>query len=525
MNKLRAVLARRWPIIVATTVLGLVIGAFSGALASSDVVPMYTVAQTLVANRNSSGYGVPLPQDVLRVTRGEVPTMAAEALGRPDDATSLAKRIEATFDDKSSSIRIASTSEDPKEAEALVVAFTDAFMNMASATAQSDLRQQLSDNETDLAGATDALAAFDERNPSIAQLSGFNPSQLGEIEAALLQQRSELVSNIEQSESQIRDLERQLERSAPYESLGLEPPSLAAGGLLAVPASAPVRAALLGMIGLLLGGVITLTIERTNPRIDIRDELADLVALPILAEVGYLPPTKQPIDGDGRVHLEGPWAEQYRAIRSAVLFAQATARDAGKQEPAVFLVTSPAPAEGKSTTSALLAQALVETGTLTVVVGGDFRKPTLSQLLGIQSTASLHDLARMDEDRLSIDEVVIQSPHQPNLYVAAAGPPTRETASLLGAARDVCTEASRRGATVIVDSSPLKVANDTTDLLPVVDYVIMAVRAGQTTQRGLLESLDTINRHDRPVLGVVFVASRTAGNQQAYYYDYYGSGS
>lgn len=523
MNKLRAVLTRRWPIIVVTTVVGLIVGAISGAMASNEAVPMYTVAQTLVANRNSSGYGVPLPQDVLRVTRGDVPPAAAEALGRPDEAASLARRIEATFDDKSSSIRIASTDEDPQEAKALVVAFTDAFMEMASASAQSDLKQQLSDNRTDLDSANASLATFDQRNPGIALLAGFNPSQLDEITSALLQQRTEILSTIEQYESQIRDLERQLERSAPYESLGIEPPALATTGLLAVPASPPVRAVLLGLIGLLLGGVVTLIIERTNPRIDTRDELAELVALPILAEVGYLPPSSRPIDDNGKMRLEGPWAEQFRAVRSAVLFAQAAAREADQPEPAVFLVTSPAPGEGKSTTSALLAQALVETGILTVVVGGDFRKPTVDRKLGIPSGSSLHDMTLMSDERLTIDQVVRQSPHEPNLYVATSGPPTRETAGLLGAAREVAAEAARRGATVIIDSSPLKVANDTTDLLPVVDYVIVAVRSGQTAQRGLLESLDTIDRHNRRVLGIVFVASKTVGNQKAYYYDYYRS--
>lgn len=64
-----------------------------------------------------------------------------------------------------------------------------------------------------------------------------------------------------------------------------------------------------------------------------------------------------------------------------------------------------APGEGKSTTSALVSKALAEVGVPTLVVGGDFRKPEVHRLLGATSAQSLQDVARLEADRSTIDEI------------------------------------------------------------------------------------------------------------------------
>ncbi len=92
---------------------------------------------------------------------------------------------------------------------------------------------------------------------------------------------------------------------------------------------------------------------------------------------------------------------------------------------------------------------------------------------------------------------------------------------MIEAAKEVATIGREEGATVLFDSSPIQAANDVVDLLPVVDYVILVVRAGRTTESSLLEVVDTIQRMDTKILGIVFIGTRTSGRRQSYYYDYY----
>ena len=323
-------------------------------------------------------------------------------------------------------------------------------------------------------------------------------------------------------------------RNLPYDTLGPETPRPAQSGLIDVPASKTARATLLGFLGLLLGSGLVMLIERLNRRIDTRDELVEITDIPILAEIGYVPERRRAVDASGQVSLSGVWAEPYRRVRSAIQFVQANGGTMGpanseesndsahRRTPSVFLVTSTSPAEGKSTTASLVALALAEVAVPTVLIGGDFRKPQIDRLVGAKRSPSLQDLATLAIERPTVDEVVQTTQHE-NLYVATAGDATREVTGLVEAAKQVCHEAVARGGTVIIDSSPLQAANDTLDLLPAVDYVIIVVRVGRSGEGDLLDTISTLRRMDSRLLGIVLIGT-PAGRKQEYYYDYYSHG-
>jgi Mrp family chromosome partitioning ATPase len=143
----------------------------------------------------------------------------------------------------------------------------------------------------------------------------------------------------------------------------------------------------------------------------------------------------------------------------------------------------------------------------------------VDRLLGVGASPSLLDLARAGQDA-AVDQVV-HSTANPNIWVAPSGPPTREVVSLVDAAKRLCVETRRRGGTVVLDSSPLRAASDTLELLPVVDHVIMVVRSGRTTEAGLRQAVEALRRLDADILGVVLVGAPGVGREQAYYDDYY----
>lgn len=497
------------------TFVGLTAGAISSRVAASEQVKqLYTASQVVVANRDFNATAF-LPQDALKVTRGPVPVRASEILGTPNEAEKLATLIVTTVDTESGSLSIASNDTDPSRASKRVDAFVQAFLEITNANLQADARRDLANAQSDLDAARADLGAFDAAHPELASGTAIPTDARMQL---LIGDRREIESRVDQAARDVRDRETVLEKQVPYSSLGPEAYRAAATGLLSVPTSLPARMGLIGLLGLLLGGLVVTVVERVSRRIDTRDELVDVVDLPILAEIGFIPEKRRHTDARGALQLEGVWSEPYRRIRSAVQFVQTLDGVAGAGQ--IFLVTSTSPGEGKSTSSALIARALAEVGTPTVVVGGDFRKPEVDNLLGVPRVPSLQDLARLDMERATIDDVVQQT-SQDNLYVAAAGPATREVAGLIDAAKEVSLEATRRGATVIIDSSPIQAANDTVDLLPVADFVILVVRAGRTTEASMLDAIDTLRRMNSTILGVVLIGTRSAGRQQSYYYDYY----
>lgn len=540
MTKLRAVVMRRWPILLATLVLGVIAGALSADIGVERPVTIYQADQVVVANR-VAGNPASVPQDALKVVRGEVPRRAAEILGRPrTDSTQLAREVLVSPKPESNSITIRVTDADPERASEVVQAFAQAFVEVINSDLRSEDTQQLERIQQRVAAATADLEAFDAQYGFLTR----SDVELPKTPAvdSLLAERSRLVNAQTQAQTELNQFELSVTRREPYSSLGPERPKVADAQLIEVPDSPLFRAGLLGGIGLLLGVGLVLVIERVNQRIDTREELAELISVPIVAEIGRIPARQRHRDGT-KVSLDGVWSEHYRRVRSAIQFVQADAEarasvgtgitiDSGASAviaghrtttgsvPRVFLFASALPGEGKSTSVALTALALAETGADTLVVNADFRRPKVESYLGTRHSPSLADRAELSIDRPDVEDVVVPTEF-PHLYMAASGPPTLEVGGRLTAARELAAEAAASGGTVLIDSSPLRVSNDPIDLLSAVDEVILVVRAGRTTVKSIEDTMELLAMHHAPVLGVILIGTLATREMYAYYQSYY----
>jgi capsular exopolysaccharide synthesis family protein len=514
MTKLRAVVRRRWLLLVVGVALGVLAGALSSMIApEDDAAARYSVSQLIVANGDAPQPGG-VEQDALRVTRGEVARLAAESLGIADPAEAAA-RVSAEADTDTGSIEVSSTSTDVNEATARVEAFVDAFLGVVNGSLVAEQERRFAELQAQLDQATARLAEFDVANPATSLL-GPAANQV------LVSERATLQQNVESAEQQLRNERLNARQSLPYSTLGPDAPEEVENDLLPVPTGLPFRAALLGLVGLALGTAVVLGVERLVPRIDTRDELVAAIDLPVLAEVGYFRHRKIPRASDQTLRLEGAWAEPYRRIRSAVQFVQSTR--APDRPAQVFMFTSPSPSEGKSTTTAVTALALAEAGQRTLVVGGDFRKPSVHSLLGVSAAPGIREHARLDIDRPSIEQIVHSTNHE-DLYVAPSGVPGKEVAGMAEATRELIHEAVAQGATVVVDTSPVEVANDAIDLLPAVDEVILVVRSGRTSRRALLHTVEQLRLHGADIMGTVLIGTPGLAKQQYYYEGYYAATS
>jgi Mrp family chromosome partitioning ATPase len=521
--KVRAILGRRWLILVIATLLGMAAGLVSTLFTSKDTRVLY-IAEQVVAFNPTSNQASNLAQDALKVTRGEVPDAAATKLGRPGDGQALAGKVEAKSNEVDRTIKITSTMANPDEAKRMVDVFGSSFLEVINADLLKDQERQLSELQKQVDITAGALRDFDTANP-VAQ----DPASALSTDArvkGLAEQRAQFVNALNDAQGALTKRRLETRQSLPYSALGAPTVKPAESGLLNIPASKVMRGSLLGLVGLLLGVGLVMVIERTRQRIDTREELVEAIKLPVLAEIGKLPRSKRAKRGDP-LELEGQWAEPYRRVRAAIQFVQLHPEtpEIGVTvvPPRVFLVTSAHPGEGKSTTCALTALALAEIAMPTVVVGGDFRRPQVESYLAARRSPSLQDHAAMSPERASVDEVVMPA-SVPNLWVAASGKPTREVSNLVPPTLDLIRECARRGATVIVDSPPLQAANDTVDMLPVVDQVILVVRSGEATAAGLKDSVGLLEQHDAKVLGIVLVGTPGVGKLQSYYESYYLSG-
>jgi Mrp family chromosome partitioning ATPase len=545
MIKVRAVLRRRWPILVVTALLGVLAGLVSSFLGPDGQTTRYQAEQVLVANP-VSGNPASVAQDALKVTRGEVPQVAAELLDEPERRTELTRKVDVTPDEDSASITLRAVDDEPEFASDVVQAFSAAFLQVVNAELRSDDTRQLEQLGALVDEAAAELEGFDEANASV--LRPDLPVQQTPALDALLAERRRLAEAVSTAEQRLITFQLEATQREPYTTLGPEMPRLADAQLLAIPNSPLFRAGLLGLVGLLLGAALVAAIERINRRVDTRDELTELINVPILAEIGHVPAKRRPVDEHGRVRLDGMWSEQYRRVRAAIQFVQAEAAARAAQGgrtvdpldahgttahhpgavisshnsgriPKVFLFASALPSEGKSTSTSLSAIALAESGEETVVINADFRRPTIEKYLGVGISPSIADLADPLQ-RLSIDEVV-QPTGMDHLWIAAAGPPTLDVKARLQATRELASEAANRGATVLIDSSPLRITNDPIDLMSVVDEVILVVRAGEATVKSLEDTFQTLDMHHAPVLGVIFVGTMASRETSAYYDSYF----
>lgn len=540
MTKLKAILRRRWPILAVALVLGILFGYLSTAVGPERDVTYFQADQVILANR-IAGNPANVAQDALKVTRGRVPVVAAEKLGEPDQAAALARDVEVKDDVDSNSISLRVYDTDPDRASEVVQAFASAYIEVVNAELRSEDTRQLEQLTDRLAIADQDLALFDEQNGWVVR-PDIAPPNTPTVDA-LIAERQRLFVRATDARNRLEQAQLETSQREPYTTLGPEKPRVSESQMIEVPDSPVFRMGLLGLIGLMLGVALVLIVERINQRVDTREELASLVAVPIIAEIGRVPARRRPGHTDGRIKLDGIWSEHYRRVRSAIQFVQA---DAAAQEdvrrsspgaggavisghraqsgaiPRIFLFASALPGEGKSTSTALTAMALAETGDNTLVINADFRRPMVEKYLGAKSSPSLADRAELDVNRIDIEDVV-QPTDESHLWVAASGPPTTEVGGRLVAAKELAAEAASQGATVLIDSSPLRVSNEPIDLLSAVDEVILVVRAGRTTVKSLEDTMELLEMHHAPVLGIVLIGTLSTREMYAYYQSYYYS--
>jgi capsular exopolysaccharide synthesis family protein len=201
---------------------------------------------------------------------------------------------------------------------------------------------------------------------------------------------------------------------------------------------------------------------------------------------------------DGRLVATGAAksaaAEQYRALRTRILHG-----DTGMPVN-VVLITSPSEGDGKTLTVANLGLTMAQEFQRRVcVVDANMRQPQLHRLFGLADSPGLSDVLL---GRTTLAEACV-SLEDHRITVLASGPVPIYPAELLGSIimRRTLEQLRTRFDAVIVDAPAALPLADVGILTPIVDSVVVVVRAGITPKPAIHDTMSALD--PGKLLGIV----------------------
>ena len=515
MNSIRPLdaLRRFWWIVLIFTILGAVVAGAPSPEKAADSVTRWNAAHTLLVSNTSDGgvYSDPqaFNQLTLFATTGRVPERAAESLDFGGSPAALASQVVVTSDSQTGALQISTTQETEEDA----VAIANAFAN--------ELSSYLAERQDEL--AQDRIAS------TLARLDELE-AQINEVEATVLTPSNDPDgAPIEDpvARAQLDALSRQYSVAfEQYNTLNAEQGQLVLTTLeeaQGVPIqekglSAPRSRVSRGVLGALVGGAIgfgiALLLARADRRIRTTDQLSELLGVEINTAIPAVRhhKTDQLAVRPGQY---GPLSDSYRTLRSMIAFLDAGREHDGKA--AVTLVVSPGSGDGKTSVSANLAAAFVESGSKTVAVNTDFRRPTLSARLGVDDPQPTGlDLRAIQSAPL---ELILAAAGDPGLAVldlsgmrgVAPGDLARVTAGIIPRMSDAADA-------IVIDTSPVGATAEVLEFVPLADIIVMVVRLGHTTAASARRTADTIRALSTGSLLMVVVGGETGEADKYYFY-------
>ncbi len=263
--------------------------------------------------------------------------------------------------------------------------------------------------------------------------------------------------------------------------------------------------------GAVAGIVILLLLDRIDDRMASLGEFEHQFSENVL---GQIPKEKtrekitllQP--GDPR-HI---FAESFRNIRSSLFFLPCDG-----PRPKTLLVTSAVPGEGKSMVSANLAITIALSGVRTLLIDADLRRGAIREAFGISSKLGLADVLKQE---VNWREVVVPTSY-PSLFLLPRGKIVAQPSEhLLRESTDIfLKEIYNEYDYIVIDSSPVLAADDTTSLAPKIDSTLFVVRLSYTSARLTRKSLELLYNRQVNVPGVILNYVDTS-LPDYYYYQY-----
>ncbi len=544
-----AVLRRRWLWLALGLLIGLAGGAASTILVKEEHDPnnyyKATNTQVVVVRNSAGGSSITsdgnasasnLQQSAFLIHAGDVVDAVAQKTGV--SSTDVNNLINAVARSDVNAIDVTAISTNPNQAALLADTAAGTLTAYVTKNEQAQYTSQVANlqAEIDKIKAQDAeLAAQIGAQPPPANVGDLN-AQLEANVATLstnLQQLATLTSSGGPSAGftalqkatpvQINQAAFASRLSANINALGSAATPVTVAGdpnetdlAVGPPVSRRTRILIGAAAGLVMGLAVAFLVEAWDDRLRKRERVEGLTGLPVIAEV---PRYEKGLASSLEIAvIDAPTsraAERYRSVRTAVLFSMhQRLRTDGNDILSingiapVVMVTSPNPSEGKTTTVANLAAAFGSSGTRTLVIDCDYRKPAVASYLN--PIPDVDDPMRPSSTRL------------PNVSFVPA-PRSGNRDEVVQLLRETIARWRDSVDMVILDTPPMLTTNDATDLLAAADAVLLVLRAGQTRSGPAERVSNILARYRAEVLGIVLNGCDNA-DIDAYYGYYQGYG-
>lgn len=206
-------------------------------------------------------------------------------------------------------------------------------------------------------------------------------------------------------------------------------------------------------------------------------------------------------------------AEAARSIRTNLMF---TNPDRPYRK---LLVTSAAPAEGKTTVACSVAIALAQSGQRVCIIDCDLRRPRLHRIFDRSGEQGVTNVL--------VGEATIPDVAKPtsvaDLWCIPSGPIPPNPADLLHSERfrKFLDDAGEVFDRIVIDSPPLVAVTDSAIISTLVDGTVFVLRAASTTRSLGRQGLRTLADVDAPVIGAVLNSVDLTSDDYSYHHYYY----
>ncbi len=276
---------------------------------------------------------------------------------------------------------------------------------------------------------------------------------------------------------------------------------------------------LAAVVGLFLGVGLAFFFEYLDNTVKTPEDVEQLIRLPSFGMVPEISDHRRkrlekgltyPIELITHRHPKSMLSEAYRNIRTSILLSFS------ERPPKRIAITSPNPAEGKTTTTINTAIALSQTGASVIIIDADLRKPRLHRIFSEENGVGLSNFL---SGNIGL-EAVIKKTEIPNLYYIPSGPIPPNPSELISSNlfKSMVQSLSERFDHLVFDSPPVLGFADSVILSTAVDGMILVAVGGKTPRETLQRAKDLLLQVNAKILGVVINRVNIERSEYGYYY-------
>jgi capsular exopolysaccharide synthesis family protein len=291
--------------------------------------------------------------------------------------------------------------------------------------------------------------------------------------------------------------------------------------------SSTVNVTLLGaMVGAALAFGMVLLLEYLNDTFRTGDEVVQIMRLPVLGVVSVLGKSDGYKDKLITNNLFSKSLEEYRGLCINLM------HNFQEHETKVFVVTSPAPADGKTLTAANLALSIALSEKRVLLIDADLRRPKLHEVFDLHNRTGLTTYLTLPPEKQNSNsptprwKVGVHYPGIVNLRIMTRGFAPSNPTELLGssAMKHWMDQLKSSGEfdVVIFDTSPCLAVADPVVLASTIQADVLLVLSANRVKRNLaVKARDRFTSVGTNIVGVLLNYAKQSDESYYNYYEYY----